>query len=247
MLNGTAKTLKELLFPEAYTCELCGKETFGKWICPECEEEMPYNLGITCPVCGRRTLKSQLCYECVKKIPQFEKGVSALVYDGVAIALVMAYKRGKRYLKDYFSQLLLPKIAELPPFDCIVYVPMTKARLKARGYNQSKLLAEKISESVQKPVLDVIEKIAETPDQKGLTKEQREENLNTCFKITDRKACKGKSVLLVDDVLTTGATADAVCSKLKKAGAAKVYFAAIASVEYSPRPAAITKTTTKEK
>ncbi len=239
MLNRAAKAVKEFIFPEGYTCELCGVETFGRWICPECEEEMPYNLGITCPVCGRRNQRDQLCFDCVKKIPPYEKGVSALVYDGVVIRLVKAYKQGKRYLKNYFAPLLLHKIEQLPPYDAIVYVPMTKKSLKARGYNQSKLLAETISEAVQKPVLDVIEKVAETPDQKNLPAEERAENLKTCFKITDRKACKGKTFLLIDDVLTTGATAEAVCEKLKKAGAAKVYFAAIASVEYSPRPAAI--------
>lgn len=227
------------MFPEGYTCELCGVETFGKWICDECEEEMPYNFGITCPVCGRRNPKNQLCFDCVKKIPQYDKGVSALVYDGVVIRLVKVYKQGKRYLSDFFVPLMLPKIEELPPYDAIVYVPMTKKSLKARGYNQSKLLARKISEAVEKPVLDIIEKVADTPDQKNLSAEERAENLKTCFKITDRKACKGKTFLLVDDVLTTGATADAVCEKLKKAGAEKVYFAAIASVEYSPRPAAI--------
>lgn len=239
MSESLKKVFKYYFIAERCTCELCRAETFNSWICPDCDEQMPYNLGITCPVCGRRTPKSQLCHDCVRKIPKFNKGVSALVYNGAAIELVMAYKHGKRYLSNYFCELLVPKINELPPFDCIVYVPMTRERQRKRRYNQSKLLAEKISKNLQKPVLNVIEKVAETPDQKGLTRDERYENLKTCFKITDRKACKGKTFLLVDDVLTTGATADAVCEKLKKAGAKEMYVATVASVEYKPRPAAI--------
>ncbi len=241
MFNRLANSVKDAVFPIAYTCELCGRETFGKWLCADCEDEVSFNLGITCPQCGRRTQKAQLCFDCKTKIPQYKIGVSALVYDGVVIRLIKGYKQGKRYLKDYFAQLLQPKISELPPFDAFVYVPMTKKRQKERGYNQSRLLAERLSQLFGIPVADVIEKVADTPDQKRLSAEERAENLKTCFKIKDRKACKGKTFLLVDDVLTTGATADAVCSKLKAAGAAEIYFAAIASVEYSPRPAAIPK------
>ena len=85
-------------------------------------------------------------------------------------------------------------------------------------------------------LVHALDKKRETGDQKALTKRERAENLKACFAIADRAAVKGKRVLLADDVLTTGATADEACRELLIAGAREVYVITAASVEYKPLP-----------
>jgi ComF family protein len=109
---------------------------------------------------------------------------------------------------------------------------MTKKAEKERGYNQSEILAQALAKRLALPYIKgATIKVRGTPPQKTLTRREREKNLAGCFK-ADKKLVNGKTLILVDDVLTTGATANAVCDALKKAGAKAVYFATVASVEY---------------
>lgn len=225
--------LKENLFPDNYTCDICGVETFGTNLCADCLKKTPFNNLATCPVCGRRTVRPEICLECKEESPPFKKGVSALVYEDNACVLISKFKNGKGYLKEYFADLLFEKVAYLSRFDCIVYVPMLKKAERLRGYNQSKLLALALSERVNVPVIkDALVKVKETGEQKSLSKKERKENIAGCFKVAKKEEIKGKSILLVDDVLTTGATAFEITKILLKAGARTVYFATVASVEY---------------
>ena len=126
------------------------------------------------------------------------------------------------------------KAKKLPACDAVTYVPITKKRKIERGYNQGELLAEVISEELKIPVLHTLEKTRDTDDQKSLNLKERAENLKGCFRVCDRTYVKGKTILLADDVLTTGATTDAACRALLAAGAAAVYLVTAASVEYKP-------------
>lgn len=229
----------DILFPDNLTCELCGREIFdGGRLCLKCLKNITFNSGDCCPVCGRKTALPELCLECKAYLPLYKRAVSPFVYENGAISLVAKFKRGGAYLKDYFADKIREKLVGFEKIDYITYIPITKKRLKERGYNQSKLLAESISERVLTPVLQTLEKIKETPDQKGLSKKERSENLSDCFKVVDRAAIKGKTLLLVDDVMTTGATVDAATKRLLRAGAAKVFVATAASVEYKPNKGA---------
>lgn len=226
--------LKESLFPQNYTCELCGMEIFSGRLCGECGKTFELNDGETCPVCGRKTIRSEICTECKAHLPEYKKAVSAVCYSGAGANLIAKFKDGGGYLAEYFAEILKPKLGSLPPFDAIVYIPMTKKALNKRGYNQSYLLAKSISKITGAPVLiDAVVKIKETALQKSLGRAERLKNLSECFK-ADKSLVSGKSLLVADDVLTTGATLDAVCSKLKKAGAKEVCAATAASVEYLP-------------
>lgn len=227
------KSILDALFPENFTCEICGKEIFdGHRLCSACKETVTFNDDKTCPLCGRKTNLEELCLECKFKAPLFDKAVSALVYDGGAKKLIIDFKNSKPYLKEYFADLLKDKCAKFPEADGIVAVPMTAKSQRKRGYNQSELLAKALSKRLDIPYLKhAIEKIKQTEWQKSLTKSEREQNLKGCFK-ADRDLVAGKNLIVVDDVMTTGATADAICKELKKRGAAKVYFAAVASVKY---------------
>ena len=106
---------------------------------------------------------------------------------------------------------------------------MTKERLYERGYNQSKLMADDLSEILNIPCLELVEKVSETKRQATLTAKERQDNLKGSFK-AKKIDLKGKTVTVIDDVLTTGVTMDLVAKQLKKMGACKVYVLTIASV-----------------
>lgn len=227
------KSLLDIIFPDNLTCNLCGKEVFdGQMFCAKCKSTVTFNNATTCPLCGRKTNLPEICMECKDKAPLFDKAVSAFVYDGGARELVIDFKNSKPYLKEYFADLLADKCAQFDDADGIVAVPMTKKSYRKRGYNQSELLAKALSKRLKIPYIKyAVDKVKETAGQKTLTKREREQNLKGCFK-ADRDLVSGKNLIVVDDVLTTGATADAMCKELKLRGATKVYFATVASVKY---------------
>lgn len=226
-------SILDALFPENFTCEICGIDVFdGQKLCSKCKKTVTFNDGSTCPLCGRQTGADELCLECKYQAPLFDKAVSAFVYDGGAKKLVIDFKNNKPYLKEYFADLLAKKCENFPDLDGVVCVPMTAKSFRKRGYNQSELLAQSLSKRLGVPYVKYsIEKVKNTAGQKTLTKSEREQNLKGCF-IADKDLVAGKNLLVVDDVLTTGATADAVCKELKKKGALKVYLATVASVTY---------------
>jgi ComF family protein len=223
-------------FPQNYTCDLCGQETFnGQNICPQCQPKILLNDGNTCPRCGRKTTRPEICFECKAQAPLFDKAVSPLVYGEGTALLIAKYKHGAAYLKNYFAELLEEATTKLPPFDGIVYVPMSDKAEHKRGYNQSKLLACALAKKLNVPVYGkMLQKRKDTNEQKSLSKRERAQNLQGCFHVHERKLCAGKRLLLIDDVLTTGATANEVSRVLKGANAQKVYLLTIASVLYHP-------------
>lgn len=221
------------LFPRSFTCDICGRETFGANLCPDCAETVIFNDGATCPVCGRKTARPEICLECKDSAPLYKRAFSAIVYDGGGKILMSKFKSGNGYLKEFFADRLAEKLKDFHEADCIIAVPMTEKSVRDRGYNQSALLAESLSERIKIPVIEnAAVKIKPTAQQKQLTKKERAENLESCFKIPDRTLVKGKNILIVDDVMTTGATAEALTKKLLGAGAKNVYVATVMSVEF---------------
>lgn len=229
--------IKEILFPKNFVCDLCGTEVFdGTNLCDGCKGRIVKNDKFTCPVCGRRTFRDEICITCKAKAPNYKKGVSCFVYDDGATILMHKFKNGHAYLKDYYVPLLAEKCKSLPKCDAILYVPMTEIAVKKRGYNQAKLLADGVGEILGVPVLDdVLVKVKDTDEQKTLSHKEREENIKSCFKVACATNVIGKNVLLIDDVLTTGATMQTITQKLLKKKVKGVYCATVCSVEYKLR------------
>ena len=227
------KELLNAIFPKHYACLLCGKEIFdGGDFCTKCQTRLTFNNEFTCPVCGRRTEAEGICTECKQQPPQFDKGVSAFVYEDGARDLILKFKKDRAFLKEYLARQMYEKCSAFTDADAICFIPMTAKAYRNRGYNQAELLAEELSKLLSLPLLkNAIQKVKQSSSQKTLTRVERSKNLQGCFK-ADREVVKDKTLIVVDDVLTTGATADAVCKELKKRGAKKLYFATVASVEY---------------
>lgn len=230
-MKGFLKELIDEIFPPAITCDICGRETFdGNNLCPECAKTVTFNDGETCPICGRKTNVSEVCMECKAHSPSYDRAVSALVYKDGGVALVLKFKRGGAYLKDYFAGLLAPKCAQFAVADGVCFVPMTKKAENRRGYNQAELLAKELAARLDLPLLNVLEKVKDTTEQKSLTRRERESNIKGSF--SARKTdVNGRSFILVDDVMTTGATVEEAARILKRKGAEHVYVATAASVE----------------
>lgn len=223
-----------MLFPTDFTCDICGRETFGANICERCVKTIMFNDREVCPVCGRKTERAEVCIECKERPPLYKKAVSAFVYEGGAVILVKKFKTGAGYLKEYFADKICEKT--LPEVDCIVSVPFSPRAKTKRGYNPSELLANALSERCGAPhIKRAVVKRKKTREQKKLNRQERIRNLYGCFQTVKKERIKGKRVLVVDDVLTTGATADEMAKVLLKAGAKTVYLATVASVEYKAK------------
>ena len=215
-----------------FTCDICGREVFGgERVCRACMPTLPLNNGAICPFCGRRVGEAGACLDCKEKPLGADKARSLFVHEGEAASLVLRYKRGAKYFVRTFATLALPLVeAEFPDAEVFTYVPMTKKAERKRGFNQSRLLCECLARYCKRESAQVFVKKKETPPQKTLGRADREKNLEGCFALADRKSVKGKRFLIVDDVLTTGATASELAALLRKAGAAAVYVFTVSSV-----------------
>lgn len=216
-----------------FTCDICGREVFdGERVCRDCLAALPA-ITLCCPLCGRRVNEAGVCPECKDRRIAAEMCRSAYVYEGEAARLVTRYKDGARYLAGTIAALMLPVLTrEFADADALVPVPMTDAAKRRRGFDQVRLLAETLSALCNKPVLAAAVKQRETAPQKTLSRREREKNLAGCFHVKERAAVRGKTLLIVDDTLTTGATIHALANALLRAKAKKVYAITLTSVEY---------------
>ena len=175
------------------------------------------------------------CYSCKKQKPYFDFIRSIGVYEGPLKSLIHHYKyQFKDYLAEPLSQLLYllwEKHPYLHDVQCIIPVPIHPIAKRARGYNQSDLLAEKFFKKLSKQTLfstlsihsTLMRRIKHTVSQTQLSREQRRMNVENIFQVESSEPIKNKNILLMDDVCTTGATLNACAKELKKAGAKKVY------------------------
>ena len=216
-----------------WKCLLCGKEVFeGQEFCDDCKKALPYNDGPMCGHCGRKTISFEnYCSTCKNVLVDLDECRSAFNYAYPISKLIKDAKYNNAiYVIDYFAkQLSLVYFQNYFNSDYLVYIPMTEKAQKRRGYNQSKILAEKLSERIDVPVLECLKKVKDTKRQATLGRTDRLKNLEGAFRVVDKKSVLDKKILLVDDVTTTGATAQVVASRLKKAGAKIVNLITVAS------------------
>lgn len=228
-----SKVFNDYLFNPKWKCLCCGKEIFDEQdFCEDCKKILPYNNGTICAHCGRAVVAfEEYCSTCKNILVDLDICRSRFVYGYPINALIKKAKYNNGiYIIDYFAKELSHiYFQNYFNADYLAFVPMTEKAQKKRGYNQSKLLAEKLSLLINVPVLDCIKKIKETKRQATLGRNERLKNLDDAFRVFDKKAVKGKSILIVDDVSTTGLTAQVIASRLKDAGAKFVNLITVAS------------------
>ncbi|EDS78136.1 competence protein F [Clostridium botulinum C str. Eklund] len=209
----------------------------------KCFLDLIYSGTEKCIICGEISETNRmLCLECIKSIKLCNKETvlnqdgykfycySSLYYGGSTKELILNLKYKGKFLagRELLSYLINTIELYNIKFDIITYVPSSKTKLKKRGYNQSKYLAKLVAERTGKKLLNTLEKNKETKDQIGLDKYERWENLKESFICVGNNKLIRQKVLLVDDVLTTGATAFYCAKKLKKSGANDVVILTVA-------------------
>jgi ComF family protein len=183
-----------------------------------------------CRCCGfplaHAFAEAPLCGRCAMEPPAFDRARAALRYDGQSSRIILGFKRGGRLDGvTLFAGWMAQAGAELlADADLILPVPLHRWRLLTRGFNQSAVLAQRISRLSGRPWAPaLLERHRATASQQGLGAEARQENITAAsFRVRRPERVAGAKVLLVDDVLTTGATLAACAAVLRRAGAARV-------------------------
>lgn len=206
-------------------CLLCQQSTTSGALCGFCSESLPEAIA-GCSTCGERLDANGACADCRLHQPFFTKAIAGCDYAWPADWLVQRFKfdhvntvlkplvnKLEDAIKRYYRESSLP--------DVIVPMPLHKSRLHERGYNQSKLTAIELSKLFHKPVQEYLVKIRATEHQSRLNAAQRQRNLKGSFAVT--QLLQGRSCALVDDVMTTGATANEASRTLLNGGASQVH------------------------
>jgi ComF family protein len=237
--------IRLILNDRGYTCDSCKAEVFDypqNRLCPDCEEKLDKNQDKTCIKCGRKTVTDGVCLTCKSMLPSFTKAFSPFVYRSETAAMINRLKNSTPrlacYLGEQMAEYFFAKQKEEPlstPL-LILPIPMTKDRERERGYNQAQLLAENVYRRLQalgvdaELALDVLQKKKETGMQKHMTRKERAENVKGAYHVHKRAICRERTVLLIDDIMTTGATASECAQRVFGAGAREVFLLAAAAL-----------------
>jgi competence protein ComFC len=217
----------DLLFPSE--CIHCSKE--GERWCPECRALIERVGSRICLKCGKRLKKGTICQDCTANPPHYEALRSFGLYrDPLRKAILRAkYHRDLglgEILADFMLQLLIEQ--EWEP-DLIVPVPMSRSKLDERGYNQVDLFAHPLAWKLGLPYQDrVLIRLYEDTSQVKLTADSRRLNVAHSFRVEWPDPIQNRTVLLIDDVATTGSTAEVCTNALLAAGASQVFVATLA-------------------
>ena len=230
------------LFVSDYNCLICGREMRGKTrytVCSNCLVKQEY-IERGCLKCGKLLVtEAEYCLDCQNNEKEYDVAVAPFVYSAAIPNLVMDLKfNNKRYLAPYMARFMTDKFLAKELFASLVLpVPLHKNREKKRGFNQSALIGKEIAKNLNLPYLpEVAARVKDTLTSSTLEggRKAREENMKDAFVINDASAVKNKTVLIVDDVLTTGSTANELSRVLKKAGAARAYVLTFATTKEKP-------------
>ena len=198
-----------------------------------------------CVLCGNVLEKEELdlCKDCRMDAPEYpnrkskrqflDSFAAVWYYEGNVRKSLLRYKfHNARSFAAPYGRLLAMKLLELYPegFDVLTWVPVSRLRKLRRGYDQVELLAKAVGKELGITPVPLLKKVRHNRPQSGITgAEKRRANVLGAYRVTDREAIAGRRILLLDDILTTGATAGECARVLKTAGAKEVHCAAVAA------------------
>ena len=215
-------------------CPYCG-ELSGKdeTICKDCEENLPVIKGEKCKYCGAEKSRCN----CKKHKLGFDGITSPFYYEDTIKKCIIRFKFSNKFIlgttlaKDMATAV--KEDFQDKKFDFICFVPFSKIQILRRNYNQSEVLAENLAKELKLPLYNVLEKLFETKSQHKMNNRGRKGNVFGVYDVKNGMNVKGKTILLVDDVKTSGSTLDDCAWILKIRGASEVYCvtAAIAGIK----------------
>lgn len=238
-LPWLGKGLVELLFTPESLCPVCFQErSLQKGLGKQCLNRIMFISPPYCAKCGKplrlQTQNRALCKQCETAPVYYQQARAVALYEGALREYLTDLKyRYRPELGQALGELLVEWLKANPEFskaDLVIPIPLHPQKLTLRGYNQARLLAEPLSKYLGMPVNDsVLVRTKLTETQNSLKRVARFANVRGAFQIVETSAVKGKLVLLIDDILTTGATASEAARILLKAGALQVNVLTVAS------------------
>ena len=229
-----AGLMQELvLFIYSANCGGCSRslDSGRPWaFCSACTKNIDFISQPYCPLCGipycTEDPTGHLCGDCLGSVHLFDRARSSAIHRGLLRDVIHSFKYGRQTsLARPLAQMLIApgkKLTILNKTDLIIPVPLHMKRLRQRGFNQASLLARRLGSALKIPVdYSSLKRKRGTEPQAGLSRRQRAVNVKNAFDLSRPERIEGKSILLLDDVLTTGETANQCVRELKRSGGAK--------------------------
>lgn len=222
-------TLADLLYPRR--CPVCDRAVspFGSLICKDCENKLKYIKEPYCMKCGKtlRQEEKEYCGDCMQHRHLFDRGRALYEYKSAADSIYRFKYKGRQEYAAYYARCMIKElggwIAGCRP-DAFVPVPIHSSKRRVRGYNQAEVLACELGGLTGIPVeTDLIQRVRKTVPMKELSAVERQNNLKKAFKIC-RNDVKLDTIVIIDDIYTTGSTIDAMSHELREAGIKHIYF-----------------------
>ncbi|WP_310450321.1 ComF family protein [Sulfuritalea sp.] len=202
-------------------CFLCAAASGDNLLCPACSAGLPYLSAERCPLCALPTPGAAVCGACLKQAPHFDATQAVFRYEFPLDRLIQSLKYAHRLASANFLGRALAQLAAPLRPDLVLPVPLAPARLAERGFNQALELARPLARALGVPLeLSRIHRRRDTAPQASLPWKERKRNIRRAFEC--EIDLTGKTVLVVDDVMTTGATLDELARTLKAHGATRV-------------------------
>src|SRR5882724_11690407 len=240
-VKAVSSSLFSLLFPS--DCRICRSPLTTVASLPVCEpclaQIVPLE-GLLCRVCGEKLFSTvmngedgALCGMCRRAEPRFRRAAAYGAYEGALRDLIHLFKyKGTRPAGKLLGSLLNQAVTAMAMPDSVIVVPVPLWSRNARGFNQAEAIARtfmdfQTSSSIQLDTT-ILVRTRETASQTGLTRHQRRANVRGAFAVRKPEKVKGRSILIVDDVMTTGTTAGECARVLRRAGTKEVFVATVA-------------------
>jgi ComF family protein len=227
LVTTPLRTLVDVVLPPR--CPGCGEIVDGDHrFCAGCFGQLQALGPPHCACCGvplpHDGDAAALCGGCLASPPAYARARAPFAYGGPSRQLVLALKHGRRlHLARMMARAMLRVAGDLPDDAVIVPVPSHARRLWQRGFNQAAEIARHLARQSGRPLaVDALARIKATPSTKGLTRQARQKNVQGAFRVAHADRISGRTVILIDDVMTTGATVSACATQLLKAGARQV-------------------------